>query len=360
MKFSELGKGRVPPGAPKPAKMDKTPEKKPPTARSEPPKPLPPARARKPEPADLFDKESHAVAQRAYGEAIAAMKRLVKNQESGASGDWAGVDAVIGALEDFLLKVKTPLLLLTAKSTASNYLYAHAVNVSILSMHMGTALGWKSEDIRAIGWCGFLNDIGMLKYSDSNETPKQAVPDQYSEVRLHPLESPRLLDYVMEIEMTARRLLADAGRAEMKNIRHASFIIGLCELYESLSHQRAWREAALPAQAVTLIMKRHGHEVPRFLLKIFVERISFYPPGSFLQLDSGEIACVMAINPALPTRPLVEMRFKADLSVLTPPVLVDMAKNPLVHVKRPVDESRLNLRDKRQLLALKVGRWFME
>lgn len=353
MKFSDLGKGRVPSGAPKNIKTVKAPPPKPPSAR-----PAVVAPAFKPESVIRYDKPSRERALKAYRDAVMAMRHLVKNQRN--PGAREKLNTALVGLRDLLQKERSPLLVLTAKSTASCYLYAHAVNTAIFSMHLGEGLGWDPEEVRGLGWCALLCDFGLAKNSGRAESSELQVPDEFSEGRLHALEERSLSGMNRGISETVRRVLAEHDRVQKRDPRQAALIIGLCDLYEALSHPRAWREPLLPAHAVTRIMKRHGHEFPRSLLKVFIERISFYPPGSYLQIDSGEIACVIAINPAYPTRPLLEMRFAEDLTAFKTPLLVDMAKNPLVHVKIPLDETLLELRDKKLQLALKVDRWLFE
>ena len=67
-----------------------------------------------------------------------------------------------------------------------------------------------------------------------------------------------------------------------------------------------------------------------------------YPVGSLIQLDSGEIGQVIAANPKIPMRPVVELLLDTTGHVY-PPQFVDLAEHSSVNINAVL--SRRMLKD---------------
>jgi HD-GYP domain-containing protein (c-di-GMP phosphodiesterase class II) len=309
-----------------------------------------------------------AEASRLYGEAVSAFRSAVEGLEKGEAS-FAPLDASIDALSEGLRRGNQLLVAMTVRSTAGNYLYAHCVNVAILSMNVGRGLGLDPQALHLLGLSALLHDVGMIKYLDLSQAPRPLTKEEHQEIQLHPLESRKLLAHLRDVEETTRRSIgeiiacdhADAAKAASpQNVHRLAQIIALCDMYEAMSHNRSWREAMLPSEAINALLKRHAQQFPRPLVKAFLESMSLYPPGSYVKLSGGEIGRVVGINPKFPTRPTVEVCFRRDLSPMEPALILDLAEKPLSHVNRAVDETKLPIKDARSLLALQAARWWVD
>lgn len=379
MKFSEFEKKKELPPSPEPAKSDAAPPPRPPLFSPK----LPPAEPKRgvlaPSAAHFSAPPSLAAqrqsAHKAYGRAVAAIRALLKDIERQAPHPNGEVSACVNEMLKLLQEGNQALVAMTAHSTASSYLYAHSVNTAILSMHVAIGMGWEHDALVLLGLSALFNDIGMIKYLGLTQKPRALTREEFEEVQLHPVESQRLLEFIHDIEQTTKQAISDIigqergrkagkgyprGFSKAEDLRLASQIIGLCDIFEAMSHPRSWREAILPSDAVKDLIKKHSEDFSRPLMQAFLERVSLFPPGSYLQLSAGEIACVVAANAKFPTRPVVEVRLAADRSPQDPPTVINLAENPLIHILRPVDETKIGIKDKKLAMALQAARWWIE
>jgi hypothetical protein len=96
------------------------------------------------------------------------------------------------------------------------------------------------------------------------------------------------------------------------------------------------------------------------MLKSFIEIISLYPLGSYVRLNTDEVARVTGVNRGLPTRPKITIITDPAGNRMAAPKLADLAASPMLFVKEAVDETKLKLADKKLMLELKAIRWWVK
>jgi hypothetical protein len=257
-----------------------------------------------------------------------------------------------------------PLLAVSAHSTAGNYLYAHSANVSIVSMHLGLGLGWKRGAVHRLGLAAILHELRLSDMAGLPAEPKDPAAERSMEMTLHPLESREVQGHLRKIEESFRSPLPEAVERASESVPDvvlASHVIGLCDIYETLSRARTWREPLLPHDAVKVILKKFADEFDRRAVHVFLECLTPYPPGSFVKLSTGELACVIGVNPGTPLLPTVAVSVGADGTVPPSQVFIDLSKpkaNP-VAIQRAVDETKLKTKEGKIVESSRSGRWWI-
>ena len=71
-------------------------------------------------------------------------------------------------------------------------------------------------------------------------------------------------------------------------------------------------------------------------IKILVDRVGFFPNGSFVQLNTKEVGKVIRQNPRSPLRPVVKIAYGDDWHQLYEDEVkeVNLIKYPTIHVKK--------------------------
>ena len=119
-------------------------------------------------------------------------------------------------------------------------------------------------------------------------------------------------------------------------------IVAIAEVYEAITHSRPYRrEKIIPYQAVKTIVQKEKNSFAPEIIKVFLNSISPYPPGSFVLLNSGAIGRIISVNKSLPLRPVVEIFFDADGKPPEQPIRIDLAKAPVVNIDKALDEDDL-------------------
>ena len=109
-------------------------------------------------------------------------------------------------------------------------------------------------------------------------------------------------------------------------------VVGLADMYESMTHARPFHRLRVPFEAVKEIMSAERGKFPNQILRGLIQGLSTFPVGSLVRMNSKEIARVTATNPASPLRPVVEILTGPMGDLLATPRRVDLAQNSLMFI----------------------------
>lgn len=307
-------------------------------------------------------------ARAAYGRAVEAVRSAARG-EGGAEAREA-LGAAARALDERLRAGDQELLALTARSTAGNHLYAHSVNVAILAMHIARSLDAGEERVLELGLQGLLHDLA--RGARLREASGGPLTEEEVETALHPVDASRLFDHVLELapllpeslfkvydDGVAPESVPEPVRDMRRPVSQGAHLLALCDMYEAMSHHRNWREPVLAHEALMALLKRHQRETDQRLLKAFAERLTVFPPGSYVELSSGEFGRVSVVHSESPTRPSVDILAGFDGRARRPFLRADLVEQKYLHVVRAVDPARAPVRDLRLRLELAASRWWI-
>ncbi|MBI5243718.1 MAG: hypothetical protein HY922_08560 [Elusimicrobia bacterium] len=122
-----------------------------------------------------------------------------------------------------------------------------------------------------------------------------------------------------------------------------SQIIGLCDIFETLSRRRPWGEPMTRHAATKLVIRRHRRKLDVRVLRAFIEQFSLYPPGTIVELSDGAIGRAEGAHPRAPTRPILHIWLDRDRKPAGESALFDLSEHTAVHVVRAM--SLADLRD---------------
>ncbi len=322
-----------------------------------------------------FSHYSSLPAEQIYGEAISLMKKFFASLDQDKPVlDFELVNQAVRKIVAKVFSQDTEIMILVNKSTPDNYLYAHSVNVCVLSVKLASRLDWTEDRLVLLGICALLHDMGMIRVFSLVNKPAKSTPEEYEEVKKHPLYGKEIFGKLdNEIEKKVKDLLSLIAYQHHERIDGQGYpqglkdkdlhefvkIIGLVDVYEGLTHPRVYRERMLPHEALRYLLETEEGKFESLLLKFFIEELSLYPLGSFIKLNTEEIGEVVKSNPKFPTRPLVRLILGAHNEKLEPNKYVNLIEAPLLHVREAVDETKLKVNDKELMLKLKVKRWWI-
>lgn len=307
-----------------------------------------------------------------YSESIQSLRKVLNEVKS---SDEVDVESLIKLSKDILKAVKytvNEILLYSCYSTVESYIYAHSVNVAIYSGVIANAKNLTEKETEEIILCGFLHDIGMIKYLEIAHKPYKLSDSEYKEIKKH---SEVAVQYINKLKLpyeTKSKLLKVIpqvhercdGSGYPKGLKSDQIdmfakIISIADVYEAMTHPRAYRDRILPHEAVVSLVKQAQTELDSQLVKIFVDRISIFPVGSYVKLNTAEIARVVATNPSFPVRPKVKVILTADNQPVKNSEIINLAEISSITIVEPVDETKITTTDKKLILQLKAQRWWV-
>jgi len=184
---------------------------------------------------------------------------------------------------------------------------AHSLNTSLLAIAFGRYLGAAEEDLNRLGVAGLLHDIGKMHIPP--ELLYKAGPldaDEFSVMQRHTQQGHDILrDHggtfhgAMDVAYSHHENLDGSGyprRITSADISSFTRIVMLCDVYDAITSDRIYRKGSSPQKALRFISDQTGIKFDPRLARQFTRFIGPYPPGSIVELHSGEVAIVIGPN----------------------------------------------------------------
>ena len=331
--------------------------------RREPAQPRPPER-----PFGELDRQAREV----YARNLSLAKELLTRADQPFVEKFERIDGMT-ALNSGILAENPVLLTYTFFATADDYLYAHSANVALLSQAVGLAMGLGKGDLSLLGFCALLHDIGMLRYSRLANGEAKLSQAEFEEVTAHAREGAAKIDGILGMDPQkrerAKRIISqvheriDASgypdRLVNEEIDELAQIIGLADVYEAMTHPRAWRTADHPHKVIKHLIDKEGKGFNSRIVKAIIDVLSIYPPGSLVELSTGEIARVVKTRRGALTRPAVSVLLDRDFASV-PQSMIDLTEHPLTGIDRIVEDGELNSRNPKFAALQELSRWWVE
>jgi len=231
-----------------------------------------------------------------------AYKGLLQKM-NGLSGESSISDLrkAISDLIDFIIQKLSSddecLLLYNSKIFDKDYIFAHSLDVCLISIKIGLRLGFNKERLK---------DLGSLALTHASKD--MGFPEELVE--------------------------------GIKRDQKIEEIIRLADIYDAITHPPTYRNGMIPRETLESMISCYDF-VDRGLLKIILEEISLYPKGTWVQLSTKEIGRVIKVNRGLPLRPTVEIFVDWEGRHLEEPKTVDLSQKTLIRVVKPLNEEEI-------------------
>ncbi|MEP3420963.1 MAG: HD-GYP domain-containing protein [Erythrobacter sp.] len=213
---------------------------------------------------------------------------------------------ITGVVEDVIdaITLESRVFLTVARlKNKDDYTYLHSVAVCALMVSVGRYLNLDKSFIRDLGMAGLLHDVGKMAVPDAILNKQGALSDdEFKVVRKHPekghqllLESAGICDAALDVCRHHHERMDGTGYPDGLNDETLSFAARLgaiCDIYDALTSNRAYKRAWTPHKAITEMSKWNGH-LDRRILASFVQAIAMYPTGLLVTLSSNRLAILL-------------------------------------------------------------------
>lgn len=202
--------------------------------------------------------------------------------------------------------------------TYDDYTFSHSINVSVLSVVVGTVLGLSKNELNELALGALIHDIGKV-FCDKNiiNKPGKLTPEEYEEIKRH---SERGYNYLYSSKtipessklavLTHHEQYNGFGypdKRESDAIPLFGRIISVVDVYDALTSDRAYRKAMLPSQAFEYILSGYNTMFDPEIVEAFIKKVAFYPVGTCVRLSSGDVGIVVENFDSSYLRPLVRV-----------------------------------------------------
>ncbi len=233
----------------------------------------------------------------AYDGLLESLKSALIKTDTGA------IVESVGQSIDFIIKNLSSedgsLLLYISKVFDKDYIFAHSLNVCLISVKIGLKLNFDKERLR---------NLGFLALTHAGKDIR--LPDKLLKDRKH-----------------------DKEMAE---------IVRLADVYDALTHPPNYRHATTPADTLASVVSSDGL-FDRNLIEILLKELTLYPKESWVQLSTKEIGKVVKVNKETLLRPMLKVFFDWNGNLMKEPKEVDLSRSNAIYVLRSLTEEEIKI-----------------
>lgn len=260
-----------------------------------------------------------------YGTTLEGVKGFLSRL---AHGDRVDAEEIYNAVDPFVETLTTDRNILlnvsNLKHSGSECLFNHALNVSLLSIVMATAMGYSRSQVTEIGMGAVLHDVGMLFVPPGvRHKPGRLTGDEWYEVQKHPILGLHLLEKVRDLPESVSFVAYQEHERENRTgypkqrsgrlIHRFAKIVQIADVFEAMTSPRNYRKALpLYEGAVRILKMARQGLVPGEFVKGLLEFTSVFPIGSLVELSDGRMGKVVAANSRLYARPVISVLREKD------------------------------------------------
>lgn len=254
--------------------------------------------------------------------------------------------SAVGNMTQSMLRNPDALMLFSAMRRRGGYQLERALDVSVYMIAFARFLGMDEPDIECAGLVGLLQDIGML------DLPQEMLQKG---TRLEPAEFKIIRGHVDRTrEILAGTSGLPAGVAQFAALHHERYdgtgypgglkgnalgvigaMAGIVDTFGALTVKRPYAEAMSPSNALNLLFRMRGRSFHPQMVEQFIRCVGYFPVGSIVELNSGEVGVVVAQNTEQRLQPKVMVVRDARGQPLRPQKFLNLAKLPKAFEDEP-------------------------
>ncbi|WP_346353711.1 HD-GYP domain-containing protein [Azotosporobacter soli] len=251
--------------------------------------------------------------------AVKAVQAAYQAYPKGEAVDSRNVENIADKIVEEVLANRQQMLQGTDMRTYTDYLYAHAVNVAVLSVMIGVNMDYNNSRLKDLAWGALMHDLGEMKVPpEISGKQGKLSPEEWSEVKKHPELGFELLRKgslniplpVAHIAFQHHENFDGSGyprNLKGEEIHEYARIVAIANVYDALVADRPFRPGFASHMACELMMTMAGRFLDTDILKVFLERVASYPIGSVVRLSNKETGVVTAVPEGMASRPQVKI-----------------------------------------------------
>ena len=225
----------------------------------------------------------------------------------------------------------------------------HPVNVTVMSLLLGKAMGLAHQDLHDLGVAAFLHDIGKMQLPPRVRWFEENFSkDEFKQYQEHVNKGVAMAN---RMQLSEGILMAIAQHHELMDgsgfpmrppgseLTLAARILALTNRYDNLCNPVRLVSALTPHEALSRIFAQHKARYDNVVLSAFIRMMGVYPPGSVVELIDGRFALVVSVNSVRPLKPRVIVHEPAVPRHEA--LMLDLEKQPGIGIRRSLKPASL-------------------
>ena len=227
----------------------------------------------------------------------------------------------------------------------------HSVNVCIYAIKIGEGLQFDRDQLIDLGVAGLVHDVGMVKLPVEFFTKGQLEQSDIERLHKHPIDGHAILsqlgeqyDWLAEIALQEHERHDGSGYPNAltgDQIHEYARIVGVADFYAGLTRSRHDRRGQLPFEAVKEIIQTFKAKFDPRVVRVLLTKLSAFPIGSLVKLNSGASGRVVSTDEASPLRPDISIIYDAQGRKVQEERVIKLREYPILHITDAIYEEDL-------------------
>lgn len=278
--------------------------------------------------------------------ASAALDEVFDSVRAGRLLDSSQARSAVGHMTQSMLRNPDALMLFAAMRRRGGYQLERAMDVSVYMIAFARFLGMDESDVERAGLVGLLQDIGMLDLPPAMlQKVTRLEPAEFKIIRGHVARGREILTGASGLPAEVAQLAAlhherydgSGYPAGLKGdaLGVIGAMAGIVDTFDALTVKRPYAEAMSPSNALNLLSRMRGRAFHPRLVEQFIRCIGYFPVGSIVELNTGEVGVVVAQNAEQRLQPKVMVVRDPRGQPLRPQKFLNLAKLPKASEDEP-------------------------
>ncbi len=244
-----------------------------------------------------------------------------------------------------------------------SYTYRHCVDASALAIAFGRHLGLSKPNLENLAIGTLLFDIGKLQLPDELlNKPTKLTSREYELIKRHVHIGAEL---VSDMEGSNKEIITLVMHHHERHdgkgypcgisgnrISINGRIASLVDCYDAITSDRPYRAALASYEAIQQIYSCRNKDFQAEMVEQFIQCIGLYPPGTVVELNTGEVAIVIAQNRTNRLHPRVMLILDKDKKPYDRNAILNLADKPrskfgiFVEIKKPLPPKAYGIEPK--------------
>jgi HD-GYP domain-containing protein (c-di-GMP phosphodiesterase class II) len=297
--------------------------------------------------------------QRTYAYGLEVLRDTAASIAADRPVDLAACNRVVQELSDQIVRDPTQALMLATVRSHDEYTYYHMLNVCLLSIALGYAVGLGQDQILALGLGALLHDVGKVNVPvDVLQHVGALSGDQWRLVQRHPVEGAAIIFATGDslFQSTAAIVLEHhsaydlSGYPVLSGRPHPSLparMVAVADCFDAVTTTRPYRKAEERRQALNILLAGAGRGYDPRVVRTFVRLLGLFPVGSLVRLTNKAIGVVVRNHDRLLSRPRVRIMLNSNGDPCDP-YEVDLSEREADgsfrwHVERSMDPAEVGV-----------------
>lgn len=277
---------------------------------------------------------------------VRSLSKQIFSEPERAAG---AANKLITDIAGALLANSNVMIHLLNDKAAGEEVYYHSLNVTMLALMLGKALGLDAAALQRVGVGAIFHDIGKEeiphKILAKTEALTRAEEEFYREhcvIGARMGKQAGLPDPILAVILQHHEKMDGTGypnALQGEQIAMEARLVAVVNHYDNLCNPVNPEIAMTPYDALSMMFAKRKNWFDNAMLGKLIHVLGVYPPGSVVKLSDGVTGMVLSVNSGRPLRPTVLVY---DVSVpKEEAIILDLEQHPQISISKAIRPANL-------------------